>query len=167
MKDRLHPVVVLFGHPCAGKNFVGRILEVDYGYHFYDADADLPEKMRQKYASGQLPDEADREEYYRTVIDNIRIFATAFPKLAVAQALHRDKYRCLINEEFHPLFIRVASDQQLVIDRLRQRQNHPLTPASAREIINRFEPCSVEYVTLTNDSDQNNIRTQLSALLSE
>jgi gluconokinase len=48
-------LLILFGLPGSGKNFVGRILQEDFGFLFHDADDDLPDEMREAIQSQQIP----------------------------------------------------------------------------------------------------------------
>ncbi len=56
------PLIILFGTTGAGKTFIGRLLEKEFGYHFYDGDVDLTEEMKTALHSMQPINDAMRHD---------------------------------------------------------------------------------------------------------
>src|SRR5688572_9840153 len=86
----------LFGKAGSGKTHIGETAGRDYGFHFHDADHDLPESFRQAIAAGGGVTEKMREEYLETMIVTTQRLAAQRARLCVSQALFRDRMRLRI-----------------------------------------------------------------------
>ena len=60
-----HPeLYYLFGLPASGKTYIGRLLEVKFGFRFYDADEWLPRDMLRTLKDAHGFSDAQRDLYY-------------------------------------------------------------------------------------------------------
>ena len=157
--------MILFGLSGAGKNFVGRILRDNYGFHFYDADDDLTPVMREAIAKREIFTDAMRAEFFAIVIERIRELRAHHDELVVSQAFFKEKYRRLVLETFpEARFVLVESSLEMIEARLGQR-NSAAGLEYARTILPAFEPPKHEHFILHNVAGGEEVKAQLSALL--
>ncbi len=144
-------LVIFFGLAGAGKNYVGQLMSRNTHLHFWDADEALTDEMRvcieQKRSFTQ--DMLDR--YFNIVIENIKRLTKKHGDLIVTQAFYRNKNRQLILTTFpDTLFIQVQVQTNILMARLRKRNNH-VTEAYAKQIIAEFEEPNHLYSRIDNN----------------
>ena len=161
-------MIFLFGKLGGGKNFVGRILEEEFGFEFYDADEDLTDAMKQAIRNHQEITDDLRDEFIKIVINRVAEKLSRTDRLAVAQALFRNKHRHQVLECFPSTrFVWVWADDRIMYSRLSRRSGHIASKAYGEMINRNFEtpdlPCTVIY----NNAGREEIITQLKGILDE
>ena len=79
----------------------GRLLEVKFGFRFYDADEWLPRDMLRTLKDGHGFSDAQRDVYYSIICDKIDQCLTGVKApVVVAQATFKNKHRLQILERF-------------------------------------------------------------------
>lgn len=147
-----HPRVVLFGLPGCGKTTLGKQLEKDYGYAFYDTDDDLtPECI--VACEQNLPFTSKmRRDWHSTINNRIDKLIGDNPHIAVASPFSRDKYRVEFLHQFPSFtFVLIQISEALRIERVIKRQQaipgHPLTLDYAIDCVQAFETITVPYIS--------------------
>lgn len=145
-------LLILFGLPGAGKNYVGRILAEDFGYHFHDGDDDLPTEMRTAIAQGQAATQAMRDAHTENIITHIAGLSADGADIAIAAAFFKERNRLQLLAQYPDArFVLVETTRDLLLERLARRTNHLADLAYAQKIFALFEPPQAHpYVTLRN-----------------
>jgi gluconokinase len=148
-------IVFLFGKAGCGKTHIGELASQRYGFHFYDADADLTERFREAIKHRRKVTDEIRDEYIERIIATIKRLRLTYRDICVSQALVRDKYRHRILDAIpNTQFVWVDAPDDIIAARLRARTGHPAPLAYAEMVNSAFETPSVEHVTLVNGTDQ-------------
>ncbi len=161
-------LLILFGLPGAGKSYAGRLLQSEHGFHFHEADDDIPDDYRRRVAGGEVVSDELRDDYHRALLERIALLRAAHPLLAVAVPLLRQKHRDWIHARFPDAhFILVVCPPELWEARLDGRQ-HTVRSDYARRILPLYEPPTLRHFTLTNRAEgPEEMLAQLAAILSE
>lgn len=152
----------LFGKAGSGKSYVGKIASLAYGFHFHDADGDLPERFRKAVERREKVTEDVREEFLQAIITTARRLSISHRDVCICQALPRDRLRQRIVEAIPSVeFIWVDAPGDLITARLRERSGH-LASAEYADSLNRiFEEPTVPHVKFVNGDDAAEWRHQL------
>ncbi len=163
------PLIILFGTTGAGKTFIGRLLEKEFGYHFYDGDVDLTEEMKTALHSMQPINDAMRHRFISHLIKSIMALAKQYPNLVVAQTFIKEKYRLrLLKKLPEAKFVLVNAQTELRYQRRRDRADYPWDDEYVRKMDAIFETPEIPFQTITNDSNgTKNLKADLQRLLSE
>lgn len=158
-------LLILIGLSGSGKNFVGEILAKEFNFHYWDADTDIPQNMREQILKKEDISQIMRDEFTEIIIKKIAKLKKQYPKLAVSQALYKEINRRQIALH-HPeaKFIHVISAKKNINDRLKQR-NDWVDEVYAEKIRTQFEnPSRIDGIVM-NNSDVFAIISQLQSLL--
>jgi len=158
-------IIILFGKPGVGKNFVGDVMAKNFGFYHYDADSDLPKYVVDKIKSGQLATDEDREKFYDIVIDNIKKLKKSFKNIVVSQALIKEKHRKMLLEKLPSIkFLWLQADKDIMAKRLLDRE-HFVSKNYADELDNLFEQPKIVCDIIKNNSTEEAIINQLESIL--
>jgi gluconate kinase len=159
--------LILFGLPGAGKSYAGRLLRDAFGYHFYEADDDIPADYRALVAAGQVVSEDRRDAYHRALLERLAELRAQHPRLAVAVPLLRDRHRRWIAERFPgALFLLVQCAPDPWAARLAGRA-HTIGLDYARVVSALYEPPTIPHHRLDNTAGgPASLHAQLAPLLS-
>jgi gluconate kinase len=162
-------VLVLFGPTGAGKTFVGQVLEKDFGYCFYDGDADLTEEMRTALNSFRVITDRMRSRFITRLINLTLDLSRQHEKVVVAQTFMKEKYReGLLKRLPQAKFILVKTNENLRHKRRRERADYPWDEAYVKKMDAIFEPPQIPHLILTNDdTGTDNLKSDLKRLLSK
>lgn len=160
-------LIVLFGLPGVGKSHVGRLLRDEFGFHFHEADDDIPADYRARVATGEVVSDAMRDDYHRALLERLAELSAAHPRLAVAAPLLRDKHRRWISERFpNAVLVRVTCAPDVWEARLAARPAHAISLDYARRVRALDEPPTIPHHTLDNSTtDPAALRLAVRALL--
>ena len=158
-------IKLLFGKAGSGKSYIGRLASLTYGFHFYDADEDLPDRFRRAIENQEKVTDEVREEYIRVVIATIRRLMLTHEDICVCQALVRNKYREKILETIPSVeYVWVDAPDNLISSRLENRTGH-IAPRRYAEMVNRiFEIPTVPHVRIENGNDPTKFDDQMKAI---
>ncbi|EKD75376.1 MAG: hypothetical protein ACD_44C00148G0001 [uncultured bacterium] len=160
-------LIILFGLSGSGKNFVGEILAKEFHFHYWDADAALPEKMREAIAHKQFFTQAMRDEMTELVIKKIDALQSQHEHLVISQALYKEKNRTTLSIAFPgAIFVHVKTTLENIRTRLNKRKNG-ISYDYAYQISQFFEEPLLAHKILINESDQNAIIGQIKPWLVE
>jgi gluconate kinase len=162
----VHQLFITFGLPGAGKTYVARVFE-DFGFHFHDGDDDLTEAMRLAIETKSPIDDSMRDTFFERIYASIDRLLPLYSHLVVAQTFIKEKYRRRLLERFpQARFILVEADEAIREQRLIARTHQALDLDYARNMTRIFEPTSIPYAVINNDSDGHaEIHRQIAAIL--
>lgn len=153
-------MIVLFGLPGAGKTFVGKILESDFGLYFYDGDLSLPREMKLAIEKKVLISGQMRDKFFQKLLKK---FSTLkYQKIVIAQTFIKEKHRQIFLKAFpETKFILVQTDTEIREARLIKRSDYPLDLDYARGMSVNFEVPKINYKMIDNNiSGEESIRKQ-------
>jgi carbohydrate kinase (thermoresistant glucokinase family) len=158
-------IKLLFGKAGSGKSHIGRLASLAHGFHFHDADEDLPERFRTAIRRHERVTDEVREEYIENIIATTRRLALVHRDLCICQALFRNRYRESILAAIPSIeYVWIDAPDELILSRLQQRSGH-LASTSYAEMVNRiFETPTIPHVRLENGNDPGRIDQQIRAI---
>ena len=159
-------LLILFGLPGAGKSYAGQVLSREFGFHFHEADDDIPEDYRQTVSAGQVVSDERRDAYHRGLLERLAQLRAQHRRLAVAAPLLRDKHRHWIRERFpDAVFVLVWSAPDAREARLARRA-HTVGLDYARKVLALYEPPTLAHHTLDDSQDgAEDLRRRLAEML--
>jgi len=158
-------LLILFGLSGAGKNFVGNILEKEFGYHYWDADSAILRIMEQYVLNRQEFTQDMRDKITNIIINKMTELKKSYQNIAVSQALYKIKNRDQIALRFPDVkFIQITATPENIEDRIRQR-NDWVDQEYAAKISVHFEPQQKSCAVIVNNSDASSVILQLQDFL--
>ena len=122
-------VIILMGVTASGKTTVGRMLAMELGYQFDDADDFHPRANIDKMQRGIPLDDADRQPWLEALRDHIRRCLAENRHTVLACSALKEAYRrhLLIDPQVRLVYLKAARD--LIRQRLLERRRHFMNPA--------------------------------------
>jgi len=159
-------VIILFGSPGVGKNYVGEILKNDFDFFFYDGDELLTLEMKNYIKLGKdLPDVL-ATDYLQRKKEKFLELKSEYPKLALAEPLPKHLGQNYMFELFpNAIFIRIISPIDVIYQRVSERKDHPVNIAYVKKLANVFEEPVIPHQVLCNDAGIQKIKIQLNKIL--
>lgn len=158
-------LIILFGPPGSGKNYVADVLREDFGYCVYDADDDLTPAMLRNVAENRLHTDEERDEYVRGVIARLAGLVGRHPKLVVTHAFTKERSRRQVREAFpEARWVLVQADPLVVERRLLARPRHVVPRDYGMWLLSAFECPETEHEVLVNDAGREEVVEQLRRL---
>ena len=147
-------IKLLFGKAGSGKSYIGKLSSLTYGFHFHDADWDLPGHFRRAIENQERVNEQMKEDYVEIIIATIKRLMLTKKDICISQALPRDKYRKKILAAIPSVeYVWVDAPDELVLSRLENRARH-IASRSYGEMVNRvFEIPTVAHIKFENGID--------------
>jgi gluconokinase len=121
-------VIILMGVTASGKTTVGRLLASALGYLFYDADDFHPRANIDKMQRGIPLNDADRLPWLETLRDLVRRCLAENRDAVLACSALKDVYRQYLLVDPQVTLVYLKADQDLIRQRLLQRQGHFMNP---------------------------------------
>ena len=161
------PLLILFGPTGAGKTYIGKLLQKEFGYYFYDGDSDLTEEMKQALHSMRVITDRMRQKFITRLINSTAKLAGQYQNLAVAQTFIKDKYRQrLLKKLPQSNFILVQTKTDLRYQRRQQRADYPWDEAYVKKMDSLFDAPKIPHQIITNDNTgPNSLKSALRSLL--
>ena len=161
-------LLILFGIPGVGKSHIGKLLQEEYGFFFYDADIDLTEDMILALAANQILTPEIRTPYYQKITSRIVDLSIKHPDIVVAQAFTKEQYRLMILDSLPKAkFVLIEANIELISYRLRTRGNHLVTKETAYKIMAQFDKPAIPHDVIRNEGGLDDLKAQFSPLLSK
>ena len=159
-------LIVLFGLPGAGKNYIGELIKKNYGYYFFDADTLLTPGMNKSIRNGIPVTERQFDGFFRLIIKRAKLLKRRYSNIVLTQSFRQEKHRLLFKKAFPDVrFVLIKAPVDLIEQRLRKRR-HVVTPAYAKKIRRLFEKPTVKHDTILNDGVRKKLFRQLDNALS-
>jgi gluconate kinase len=165
----------LFGLPGVGKSYIGKLLEENYNFIFWDGDEALTEEMKQ-FIRDETPFTPEMTMLLsERIINTIEYlykeqqYAQQPRPIVIAQAMLIDNDRQAILQKFPNMqFIHVVSDEEIAQKRIIQR-NDWVTPSFASKIrveFDKFKKSAEHYPVIVNNSTGDiNLEEQIEAVI--
>ena len=159
-------LIIVFGLPGVGKNYVAETLVEHEQFYFYDADDDLTPAMKTAIQQQQIYTTEMRDEYFAQVVANIKQLQHTHSRLIVAQALAKNRHRNFIQAHFpQATFLWIQADPILMENRLRTRDSDIVVSVEyARKIQHIFETPDLPHQIIHNNAGPESILQQFHQL---
>ncbi|HLD01808.1 MAG TPA: AAA family ATPase [Patescibacteria group bacterium] len=160
-------MLILFGLPGAGKTYIGKLLEKEFGFFFYDGDIDLTEEMKQAITTKTPFTDQMRDVYFNTLLQTVSRLHVKHQKLVLAQTFIKETYRKIFLKSFpHVQFVLIAVKTSVREKRLKKRKELPLDISYTRQMVQNFEKPIISHIVVANNQDgEVHLKKQLSVLL--
>ncbi len=117
-------LIIFIWYAGVGKNYVGRILQDEFHYYFYDADDDLTDEMKTSIEKGELFTDDMRQHFFDIVAQKIIYLQRQYPNIVVAQALMKQRNREQLKKMHHDAqFILIEAEENIINERLLHRND--------------------------------------------
>lgn len=164
MKSQL---IVVFGLPGAGKSYVAKVIEREFGYIHYNGDDDLPEEMKQALYEKKIITDDMRKAFIENMVASIKKLMHKETKLVVHQAFIKEfMRRQLLDAIPSTQFILVTTDNPIREKRYMKRNYFNLGLPYLRHMSALFEPVRIPHLTIYNNKEgSSEITPQLMRIL--
>lgn len=158
-------LTILFGLPCAGKNYVGEIFEKHFSYYFYDADDDLTPEIKKEIKKGIMISDEMRGRYYNDILGKVKILTKKYSNLVMSQAFIKRKYRHLFLDHFpDSKFILIHAEQGIKEQRSKNRK-HIVDTKYMKKIKKCFETPEIKHYLIENNKGEKEIIKQINKII--
>ena len=158
-------ILILYGPPGSGKNFVAELLARTCGFYFYDADLNLTGEMRQCLYEKKTFTQPMRDYFFGVVIDEMKSLVSDYPKLVMAQAISRRVNRKQLHLAFPAArFVHIDASAEIRMQRLAKR-NDWVTPDWVDRLLQIQEPANPGHFHLDNSGNSHHLLQQFSLIL--
>jgi gluconokinase len=117
-------VIILMGVTASGKTTVGRMLAMESGYRFDDADDFHPRANIDKMQRGIPLDDADRQPWLEALRDHIRRCLAENRDTVLACSALKEAYRRYLLIDPQVRLVYLKADRDLIRQRLLERRGH-------------------------------------------
>lgn len=162
-------IAIVFGLAGAGKTYVGKVMHEHFGFYHADADAWLPEKMKNYITENKLFTLDMLHDFVEIIIANVAKLKEKHPRLVITQALYRQKNRQQIQRAFAECnlqFIQVDADDAVIMQRIIARSDW-IEPNYAFNMRQYFQSTPSATVIFNNENGAQHIIQQLHSALGE
>jgi len=125
-------IVIVFGVSGAGKTTVGKLLAVDLGWQFYEADDFHPRTNIEKMRKGRPPTDEDRWPWLDRLREQITRSLSAKENAVIACSALKRAYRERLRISDDVKFVFLRGNYALVEKQLRRRRGHFMNPELLR-----------------------------------
>jgi len=148
-------IVILDGLPGVGKSFIAsKIFHDIFGYHFYDADVDLPEEEIQSIKRGLKPTLQMRHDHIMRIINTTKKLKTMHASMVIAHAFIQNRYRQIFCEQIpQALFMLVECASSVRQRRCALRQNHVIKNKFVFALDEDYQSPKMSHTVVNNDFD--------------
>ncbi len=154
-------ILMLFGKTGAGKNYLARFFEKEFGYYWYDADIDLTPEMVQAVKSKRAFTTEMRARYFDIVKLKIKALLPTEKKIVITQGLFKNINRHDLRKEVPMMrWVWVDAEPRVIEKRILKR-NNMVTPEYARKINADFEEPDFQCDKIFNNQGETETLTQV------
>jgi gluconokinase len=159
-------LVVLFGLPGAGKTFIGKLLQKEFGFYFYEGDNDMPQELKDAIVNETVTDRM-RNNFFTVLISRIKALQNTHNKVVLSQTFIKEKYRRQFLAAFpQAKFIYIDAETSLRESRLLHRDRFRLSLEKWQKMSAIFEKPQIKHETIQNNNEgEETLRKQLQLLL--
>lgn len=150
--QKITMILVLFGLPATGKSYIGKLLEDEFGFFFYDGDEDLTPQMKKAIKEKRIFTDDMRDVFFQNLITSVKRLKKTQTKLVVAQAFIKEKYRKQFVKHFpQTRFILIQTKNKVRTNRLTQRNDLDLEYVEKMNKL--FEKPAIKHFVIENNTD--------------
>ena len=146
-------MIILFGPTGAGKTCIGKLIQKELGYFFYDGDNNLTKEMKLALNRMQPITDTMRDRFFNRLLNSIENLSHNHSRLVVAQTFIKEKYRRQLLKRWpEAQFILVKTKTNIRYQRSQKRANYPWNETYVKKMDSLFETPKISHRVLTNDN---------------
>ncbi len=139
-------IIILMGVSGTGKSTIGRGLQEQLHWPFYDADDFHPKHNIEKMASGQPLNDADRAPWLETLNQHLQQLQQQQRSAILACSALKRSYRDTLAKTIKEIvFVHLTGSFELLFQRLSKRKNHFMSADMLQSQFDTLEPCPSAY----------------------
>ena len=143
-------IIILFGLPGSGKNFVAEIFRDDFGFHLYDADKSLPPAAFRAIRKKRFVSEATRHAFYKKLAKKAEQLERRYGGVVMPRTFTYDRSRRYFKKLLpQSRFILVETNCKIRYQRIVNRDHH-IDLKYAKKFENIFEKPAIPHFVLKN-----------------
>jgi carbohydrate kinase (thermoresistant glucokinase family) len=160
-------LLVVMGVSGVGKTTVGRLVAVQLGLPFHDADDFHPPENRRKMAAGFPLSERDREPWLRELARRIPKWETAGGAVLACSALRARHRKILADAAKEPICVFLDASPETIRARLRRRPGHYMPPSLLESQLATLErPAADEAILVRAEGTPDEVASAIVTALS-
>jgi len=159
-------IIVLFGLPGTGKNFVAEILKDNFGFYLYDADKSLPLAAFRAIKKKHLVTKTTRRAFYKKLAKKTKWLEKKYSTVVVPRTFTHNSSRRYFKKLLPKAqFVLVEASRKIRYRRI-IRRNHHIDLEYAKKIEGVFEKPDVLYSVLkNNDRGKTSLKRRIARIL--
>ncbi len=148
----MNDVIYIMGVSGSGKTTIGKLLSVQTGFPFFDADDFHSASNKEKMKAGIPLDDNDRQQW----LQKLNVLALEQSKLKgaiIACSALKKKYRDILATGIpQPTWIFLEGSYELIYERMQKRKDHFMPPALLRSQFEELEiPADAFMINIKNE----------------
>lgn len=145
-------IIYIMGVAGSGKTTIGKLLSLQTGFPFFDADDLHPNSNKEKMKAGNPLNDKDRQPW----LHKLNVLAIEQSKLKgaiIACSALKKKYRdVLVSGISNPAWIFLEGSYEIIYQRMQKREDHFMPPGLLRSQFENLElPADAFMVNINND----------------
>jgi gluconate kinase len=146
--------IILFGLPGAGKTFTGKLLSDVFEYRYVDGDDELPTDMKMALEKNDVVTDEMRDRFMNQIRNRFKEIIENNEKVVLSQTFIKDSHRKIFLEQFpESTFILLEAPEHVRTYRYESHKIFTFTPSYWKSMAARFEPISIPFKQIINDSE--------------
>ena len=121
-------IIVVMGVSGCGKTTIGKLLSQQFNLPYFDADDFHSEANVNKLSNGIALNDSDRKPWLETLAENIKYWNQNKGAVLSCSALKENYRELLASKVDHINWVLLQGDFDLILARLKSRQNHYMNP---------------------------------------
>ena len=144
-------IIILFGLPGAGKNFIAEIFRDNFGFHIYDADEALPHPAFRAIKENHMVSEATRRAFYKKLAMTAKRLEKKYGAIVIPRTFTHDRSRRYFKNLLpEAKFILIEARRGIRYQRIVNRSHH-IDLEYAKKFDSIFERPNISHNVIKND----------------
>ncbi|MEO5782585.1 MAG: gluconokinase [Ginsengibacter sp.] len=132
-------IIYIMGVAGSGKTTIGKLLSLQTGSPFFDADDLHPASNKEKMKAGNPLDDKDRQQWLYT-LNLLAIEQSKFKGTIIACSGLKNKYRDILATGISkPTWIFLEGSYEIIYERMQKRKDHFMPPGLLRSQFENLE----------------------------
>lgn len=148
-------ILILFGPPGVGKNYIGKLFQDHFGFKFFDADSLFTNQMKNFLKAGKFPTKEMFNIYNNNGINHVNTLVKTYQKIVASFTLFYEKDRQSVKKKIPgSTMVYIYAPKELVANRIRYRVEISALEL-ALKVFDYFEPIKTSHLKIDNSGEVN------------
>lgn len=150
----MNPVIFIIGVACSGKTTIGKLLSLQTGLPFFDADDFHPSSNVEKMKAGYPLTDEDRQQWLQE-LNELAIEQSKRIGAIIACSALKEKYRSTLSSGVQkPIWIFLHGDHKLIYERMKKRTHFMPVQLLDSQFDTLEIPASACSIDIKNDPEE-------------